>query len=63
MEPVVLKPVFLVILNNGFNLNNCFNFSILQSDGDIECFIDKLQIWEISLTETAAPSFKNLPDR
>ena len=58
MEPVVLKPVFFwVILNNGFN------FSILQSDGDIECFIDKLQIWEISLTETAAPSFKNLPDR
>ena len=44
-------------------LNSGFNFAILQSDGNIEYFIDKLQIWEIGLAKTVAPSFKNLPDR
>ena len=44
-------------------LNNGFNFAILQLDVNIEYFIDKLQIWEIGLTKTVAPSFKNLPDR
>ena len=40
-----------------------FNFAILQSDGNIEYFIDKLQIWEMGLAKTVAPSFKNLSDR
>ena len=44
-------------------LNSGFNFAILQLDGNIEYFIDKLQIWEIGLAKTVAPSFKNLPDR
>ena len=44
-------------------LNSGFNFAILQSDGNIEYFIDKLQIWEMGLAKTVAPSFKNLPDR
>ena len=44
-------------------LNGGFNFSILQSNGNIEHFIDKLQIWEMSLAKTVAQSFKNLPDR
>ena len=42
-------------------LNSGFNFAILQSDGNIEYFIDKLQIWEMGLAKTVAPSFKNLP--
>ena len=40
-------------------LNSGFNFAILQSDGNIEYFIDKLQI----LAKTVSPFFKNLPDR
>ena len=40
-----------------------FNFAILQLDGNIECFIEKLQIWETGLAKTVASSFKNLPDR
>ena len=43
-------------------LNSGFNFAILQSDGNIEYFIDKLQIWEIGLAKTIVPSFKNLLD-
>ena len=35
----------------------------LQSDGNIEYFINKLQIWETGSTKTIALSFKNLPDR
>ena len=42
-------------------LNSGFNFAILQSDGNIEYFTDKLQIWEMGLAKTVAPSFKNLP--
>ena len=49
--------VFESILNSGFN------FTLLQSNGNIEYFIDKLKIWETSLAKTAALSFKNLPDR
>ena len=52
-----LGSVFKPFLNSGFN------FAILQSDGNIEYFIDKLQIWEMGLAKTVAPSFKNLPDR
>ena len=44
-------------------LNSGFNFAILQSDGNIEYLIDKLQIWEMGLAKIVAPSFKNLPDR
>ena len=44
-------------------LNSGFNFTLLQSNGNTEYFIDKLKIWETSLAKTAAPSFKNLPDR
>ena len=43
-------------------LNSGFNFAILHSDGNIEYFTDKLQIWEMGLAKTVAPSFKNLPD-
>ena len=39
-----------------------FNFTILQSDGSTEYFIDKLQTLEKGLAKTVAPSFKNLPD-
>ena len=45
------------------SLNSGFNFAILQSDGNIEYFIDKLQIREMGLVKTVAPSFRNLPDR
>ena len=44
-------------------LNSDFNFAILQSDGNIEYLIDKLQIWEIGLAITVAASFRSLPDR
>ena len=44
-------------------LNSGFNFAILQSNGNIEYFIDKLQIWEMSLAKTVALSFKYFPDR
>ena len=44
-------------------LNSGFKFAILQSDGNIGYFIDKVQIWEMGLAKTVAPSFKNLPDR
>ena len=44
-------------------LNNGFNFAILQSERNIEYFIDKLQIWEKDLAKAVAPSFKSLPDR
>ena len=40
-------------------LNSGFNFAILQSGGNIEYFIDTLQIWEVGLPKTVAPSFKN----
>ena len=40
-------------------LNSGFNFAILLSDGNIEYFIDKLQIWEMGLPKTVALSFKN----
>ena len=40
-----------------------FNFIILQSDVNIEYFIEKLQIWEVELDETVAPSLKKIPDR
>ena len=47
-------------------LKSGLNFTILQSDGYIEYFIDKLQIWEMGLAKTVAPSFKmsqtNYPD-
>ena len=49
--------VFEPFLNSGLNL------SVLQSDWNIEYFIDKLQIWEMVLAKTVAPSCKNLPDR
>ena len=49
--------VFKPVLNSGFK------FAILQSGGNIEYFIDKLQIWEMGLAKTVAPFFKNLPDR
>ena len=44
-------------------LNSGFKFAILQSDGNIEYFIDKLHIWEMGLAKTVTLSFKNLPDR
>ena len=44
-------------------LNSGFNFSILLSGGNIEYFINKLQILETSLVKTVAPSFKNMSDR
>ena len=44
-------------------LNSDFNIAILQADRNIEYFIDTLQIWEMGLAKTVAPSFKNLPDR
>ena len=44
-------------------LNSGFSFTILQTDGNIEYFINKLQIWEIGLAIRVLPSFKNLPDR
>ena len=44
-------------------LNSGFNFTILQSNRNFEYAIDKLQIWEMSLAKTLAPSFKDLPDR
>ena len=44
-------------------LNHRFNFAILQSDRNIECFIDKLQIREMGLAKAVEPSFKNSPDR
>ena len=52
-----MRSVFEPFLNSGFN------FAVLQPDGNNECFIDKLQIWEMGLAKTVAPSFKNLPDR
>ena len=39
------------------HLNSGFNFAILQSDSNIEYFIDKLHIWEMGLAKTVAPSF------
>ena len=39
-------------------LNSGFNFAILQSDGNNEYFTDNLNIWEMGLTKTVAPSFK-----
>ena len=44
-------------------LNSGFNFAFLQSDGNVEYFIHKLQIWETGLAKTVASSFKNLSDR
>ena len=44
-------------------LNNGFNFAILKPDGNIEYFIENLQIWEMRLVKTVALSFKNLADR
>ena len=52
-----MRAVFEPFLNSGFN------FAVLQSDGNIEYFIHKLQIWEMGLAKTVALSFKNLPDR
>ena len=51
-----MRAIFEPFLNNGFN------FAILPWDGNIKYFIDKLQIWEMRLVKTVAPSFKNLPD-
>ena len=39
------------------------DFAILCSNGNIEYFIDKLQIWGMGLAKTVAPSFKNFSDR
>ena len=39
------------------HLNSGFNFAILQSDSNIEYFIDKLHIWEMGLAKTVTPSF------
>ena len=39
-------------------LKSGLNFTILQSDRYIEYFIDKLQIWEMGLAKTVAPSFR-----
>ena len=44
-------------------LNNGFNLAILQSVGKCEYFIDKLHICDIGLAKTAAPSFRNFPDK
>ena len=40
-----------------------YHSHILQSFGNVEYFIDRLQIWERGLAKIVAPSFKNLPDR
>ena len=39
------------------------SFAILQSKGNFERFIERLQSVDISKAKTTAPSFKNLPDK
>ena len=56
MGPYCLGAGFELFLNSGLN------FAVLQSDWNIEYFMDKLQIWEMGLAKEVAPSFKNLPD-
>ena len=52
-----MEAVFEPFVNSGFNS------SILQLDGNVEYFLDKLQIWEVGLAKTVAPSYKKLPHR
>ena len=61
-EVRILYDIFWGLFSDLF-VNGGFNFTILQSEGNVEYFIDKLQICKMGLAKTVAPFFKNLLDR